>query len=937
MAPPRLVGRTVELDQLSGWVGEVAAGRGRAVLVEGEPGIGKSALLQAAADATRAAGCGVFWGTGEELTQAFPLGPMLQAFGVRATSPDRRRVAVFDALQERDAVAATEALLDLIDQLCAESPTGLVVDDLHWADPATVAVCHRLARSVIQRPLLLICAMRPVPRRDDLRSLRRAVGRDGCVALGPLTAAAAADLVAQLAGGAPGPGLVRLAADASGNPLYLTELVDALDRGGGLAVTDGTAEVHGGAAPATLADAISDRLDFLPVPVREVLQTGALLGGEFTVDDLVVVCGRPPAELAPVLADAQAAGVVSETESGLAFRHPLIRAALYDQLPPPARIAWHQSAAGALRQAGAAPERVAGQLLPAVTESAGHSGKDLMPFDEWVPDWLVDAATVLVANASQVAVALLRPTLELLPTADSRRERLIVHLARALAHVADYAAVETLVAETLPHLTDPHTLVELYETLVSVQVATRAGFEQSLAGLNAVLAEHAGLPQRYRLRLRVLAARVEIECREVDDIEASARHTLADAIASGDRWSIGWMSSNLSRISWMRGNLCEPPGLLRQGLAAIEGEPGLIDLRLLMMYNLGITWCDMGRFDDARATYTEGRRLAERTGNMRRAAMFQRGLCQLYFEAGHWDEALAEADLPEDLDAPLQRFLAHHAAAVIAFHRGDPAARDHLAAADQFAERVTSGGEWWLLTKALEHEVNGDLPAALRVLSDGLASYEVLIDIDLWLADAVRLALLLGQQETAATASAAAVALAGMGDDRLPRRAAISAHCRGLLAAEPALLLQAADDYQLASWPLQQAQALEAAACLLADGGDAAAARAPAVGSLDIYTELGARWDVDRARNRFRSYGLRQPTRRLRRPTTGWDALTAAEARVTELVAQARSNPEIAEQLVVSRRTVESHVARVLAKLELRSRVDLVRAVASRARSAAAT
>jgi DNA-binding CsgD family transcriptional regulator len=175
------------------------------------------------------------------------------------------------------------------------------------------------------------------------------------------------------------------------------------------------------------------------------------------------------------------------------------------------------------------------------------------------------------------------------------------------------------------------------------------------------------------------------------------------------------------------------------------------------------------------------------------------------------------------------------------------------------------------------------------------------------------------------------VALAAIGDDRLPRRAAISAHCRGLVAAEPALLLQAADDYQLACWPLQRAQALEAAAYLLAEGGDVAAARAPAVGALDIYTELGARWDVDRARNRFRSYGLRQPTRRLRRPTTGWDALTAAEARVAELVAQGRSNPEIAEQLVLSRRTVESHVARVLAKLELRSRVDLVRAAAESA------
>jgi len=87
-------------------------------------------------------------------------------------------------------------------------------------------------------------------------------------------------------------------------------------------------------------------------------------------------------------------------------------------------------------------------------------------------------------------------------------------------------------------------------------------------------------------------------------------------------------------------------------------------------------------------------------------------------------------------------------------------------------------------------------------------------------------------------------------------------------------------------------------------------------------------------RARFRPYGLRQPTRRRQRPETGWDALTASEAKVVELVAAGLSNPEIAERLVIGRRTVETHVAKALVKLQARSRVDLARAAAQRTRIA---
>src|SRR5262249_5260612 len=133
--------------------------------------------------------------------------------------------------------ALAEQLLALIAEQCAAQPAILVVDDLQWADPATVMLWARLARSVQQMPLLLAGIMRPVPQREDLLALRRAEGDAARLQLTRLPDDAVAELVTALAGGKPGDDLLRLAGGAAGNPLYITELVAALARSARLTVT----------------------------------------------------------------------------------------------------------------------------------------------------------------------------------------------------------------------------------------------------------------------------------------------------------------------------------------------------------------------------------------------------------------------------------------------------------------------------------------------------------------------------------------------------------------------------------------------------------------------------------------------------------------------------------------------------------------------------
>ena len=930
-----LVGRDSEMALLTGLVRDLARGRGSSVLIEGEPGIGKSALVRAATAVASEAGCEVFWGAGDELGQALPLLPFLDGLRVREPSFNQRRDTIVRLLRgEVTAARGTdipavlaEQLLALVSDECAVRPTVLVIDDLQWADQASITLWGRLARAARQVPLLLVGMTRPVPHRDDVLALRRMVDDAARLQLTGLAQPAVSELVASLAGGRPDDELLRLADGAAGNPLYVTELVAALARGSSLAVTEaGGARLASGSAPGSLAAAIADRLGFVTGPVREVLRAAALLGADFAVTDLATVLGRSVADLIPSVDEACAVGVLAESGHGLGFRHPLIRAALYEEMQASVRAAWHRAAGRALAEAGAPTDRVARQLLRAVDGSGGPAE----PADDWLLDWLAQHADLLVGQAPGVAAELLTRAVAGSP-GSARHGWLASRLADALFRTGDIAAAEQVANRALEHATEPDLLVDLHWTLAQCRMMD-GRFAESLAALDLALASP-GISARHRARLLVLAARTHNILGQAAKAGEVAGTALAVAEKAGDNWAMGWALHVLTLVAAVQGRLADALPKFDRAVAVTQADPTLTDLRLLLQINQSLMLGNLDRYDEAVTAAGQVRDLANQVGTAVRMAQAHTALSQLLFETGRWDDALAEVEiLRANPRAPEVACINQGIAAVISFHRGETdVARRHLAAAVPHAELIGNRVIGALvLARSLDREQDGVLPEALAALTGAVnGNTEQLEEIEDLLADGVRLAIQTGDLDTAQALAGHAAALAAGSD--VPHRQADTLYCRGLLDRDAPRLLAAAERYGEAGRPLLRAKALEAAAGYFVDGDDRGQARAAFTQAVEVYSSLDAAADVARLQATFRAHGIRRgPHAKHRQARSGWDSLTATEIKIAAFVQEGLSNPEIAAKLLLSRRTVGTHVSHILKKLDVNSRTDIAREAALR-------
>ena len=927
-----LAGRDRELAAAAELVTALTSGRGGLIWIRGEPGIGKSALVDAVTARAAAAGCRVFRGSGDELAQAFPLRLMADCLGISERSADPRQVEIARLLRGEasdsgaiDAVlASSERILELVDRYCADRPVLLAAEDLRWADEPSLLVWNRLARATDQIPLLLVGTTRPAVHRTTVARLGELVRERGgtVLDLAPLDPENVARLAGRIAGAPPGPALRAELARAGGNPLFVRELVDALVRDGQVSQADGVAEFHGdsGATPGSVALAIGSRLRFYPEESASVLRRAALLGHDFDLDELAVATGQSVAELSGIVEEAIAAGVVVTAGQRLKFRHDLIQQVLVEQISPVSRAALHGHIARELAAAGARPEIVARHLL-AVPDGT----------ERWVQEWLADVPEPMLSAVPQVSVELIERVLSAPGTDDRAWVTLAARQAQLLFWLGRDEQAADLAAQVSRRTTDP--LLATRMRILTLRSAGRIGrLEDALPVALAPMDTR--IPPAYQARLGAWSAALQASVGRTREARAIARTALTQARQAGDPLATGYALHALTLVS----DASTALGLIDQALAGLGHDPESADLRLLLLNNRLNYLTALGRREDVAKSLPSVLVVAERVGTFRTVGLLATAAEACYLQ-GAWDEALVHLDSIEP------EFLSNWSnlnpaalAALITLHRGDRDRADRYLAATGVSEPPSGPGSAanWRLTAAwaLRAESAGDTGRALELMATWLdpapirgqeTRHELLPQL-------VRVALDTGNRDLAAAAVAASDADAA--SDPQPGKQASARCCRAQLDDDADGLLAAAGSYLEHGWPLERATALEEAAVRLAASGDLTQARAVFNDVIKLYFGLGASWDLRRTEARLRPYGIRRGPRALsRRPVTGWEALTPSEARIAELVARGLSNPDIAAELFISRRTVQTHVSNILIKLDLRSRVEVAREYASRTTS----
>ncbi len=391
------------------------AGRGGLVLVGGEAGIGKTTLVHWLAAEARRQGALVLEGHCYDLTQAPPYGPWREALaanGKEAPELGEGTASPFRLDDERDEITSQERLFAgvriCLAEIASQQPTLLILEDLHWSDPASLALLRVLARDVQSLSLLVVATYRvdALTRQHPLFALLPHLVREAQatrIELSGLDGGEIGRLIAQRYPLAPRDH-ARLAtylqSRAGGNPLFLTEVLRALE-GGGHLIPDAEGWTLGTldrvTVPPLVEQIIESRLAGLDEATQRLLETAAVIGEEVSLDLLADACERSPDDLGPPLEQALAAHFLRETASSgqLHFTHALVRDALYVRQTSVARRAIHRRVA----------ELLANRADPPLSVIASHfaAGDDPLAIS-----WLVRAGEqALSLYAARDAVAAL--------------------------------------------------------------------------------------------------------------------------------------------------------------------------------------------------------------------------------------------------------------------------------------------------------------------------------------------------------------------------------------------------------------------------------------------------------------------------------------------------------------------------------------------------
>ncbi|HEX5027635.1 MAG TPA: AAA family ATPase [Gaiellaceae bacterium] len=900
---PDVVGRERELALVDAFFEK---GLPAALVVEGEAGIGKTALWRAGVDAASERGFRLLRcaPTGEEAQLAFAglsdvLAPVQDLF-TALPEPQRRALEIALLLRESDGPppeeraigAATAAALRTA---AREGPILVACDDVQWLDAASRAAL-RFALRRLDAPVALLAARRTT--RDSSRSptLESAIDEASLVRIevGPLTLGALSRILRSRSSiPLSRPLLSRIQEASAGNPFYALELLTVLERR-----QESLSPGDPLPVPTSVNALVSERIAALPSGALRVVELAALLA-EPTAPTVELAGGS-----AESFRSAQSAGVIELVGDRIEFTHPLLKAATTASMTPGCRRALH----GRLAEVLPPGEEHARQLAAATEEP-----------DELVARALVQAADELAARGARWASAeLYDEAVRLTPDdlAGVLPQRLLA-AAQAWFAALDWPRATARAEEALAHEPGPDVRVDAVLLVASCledpdRVVELAESESEGDGDDAL---------RARLWTIVADGKLNVDSRGA---LAAGREALRYAERAEDETLLPPILTLIGVLETMR---CE--GAARETLergVEVESRVGEVDLSLSPSYALGIHAFLHDELDEARTLFARHLERARATGDDVSQAHTLWQLAYVEFKAGDWNLAREYADSSYDLyegsgnvgDTTTALF----AGAVVDACRGRREAVE-----ERCRLAVELGGE---RPRILEQ-----VGLAVGMLELGLERYSEAADAFLpsttgWIDPGHRL-ITPNQIEALVGAGRLHEAEQLLEDwealgrrlDR-PRALATAARARGLLdaargdhEAAAAALDEAVAQHDRFECPFERARTLLALGAQLRRAGKRSAARGVLDEAAVTFAELEATpWHARATREAARISGRRR---------TAYDELTDAERRVAELVAEGRSNKDVASALFISVKTVEVTLTRVYRKLGVRSRVELAR------------
>jgi DNA-binding CsgD family transcriptional regulator len=935
----RLLERDEELHELDLMLEEALAGRGRVVLIEGPPGIGKTQLLEALRARGRERGVAVLSARASELDRDFPLGVVRQLFEpIVAGSGLQSRAELLDgaaalaaplfepapAGRPPDASGGGDASIELFHglywltaNLAEQGPLVLAIDDVHWADAGSLRFLQFLVPRLDELPVLVALTSRlaePGFERDGIDALTT----DPIAHVlrpAPLGEDAVATLVSGSLGAPPDPSFSGACREATGgNPFLLRELLRELATDGVEPAADAVRLVSQ-LAPPTVARAVLLRLARLGDDASALARALAVLGDGAPLRRVAELAGIAE-ERAAEAATALAAVGILDTEAGLAFAHPILRAAVYGEIGGLQRSRAHARAAELLASEGAAADAIAVHLL--ATDPGGDSG---------VVATLRDAASHARSRGSAGAgVAFLCRALDEPPPAGDRAE-LLFELASAELDAGDAAAAAEHFEDAERITPDPRArAIHVWEHAVTLQTLGRHD-------------------EAYSVRERA--------AEEVADVDPD----LALQIEAGLIASAGL---DLSRAEWARERMDSYRGRL-EGTTAAEQRLLAIQAYYEAMHGNApaeevadeaeralasgmLVDSRTGLASTAFFSAIEALWLADRGGPARRAldtridqaqrrgsavgyACLAGWRCMLLARCGELDEAEADARscaelaLPTGLFAMASPMLGY--VLTVYVERGLHDEAWELIESTGMAARA-AGDDLTLFpmlhARARLRAARGDVAGGRADVAE-LARREARWNTDLALVPALLVA-----PELDGSGVDVEWLRAGAESWGTPRAHGMALRAEGLASRRLDLLAEAVEVLAGSPARLEHARALtDLGAAQRRAGRQIDAARATLREALDAADACGASALAERARLELRAAGARP-----RRPRiSGVEALTASERRIAAMAADGLSNPEIAQALFVTKKTVEAHLGNAYRKLDINSRAQLAAALAT--------